>query len=110
MGDPQNNGKIERFHKSLKSECIRSPLGNLEEAQEIIKSYVQAYNHERLHDSLNYLTQSDHLKGPEHLTKRLEDRKTVLALERSVVKNDGIFGSKTGLLRDRCKSKKCQFR
>ena len=60
MKHPQSHGKIEQFHKSLKSECIRvSPLGNLAEAREIIKSYMREYNHERLHASL-YLTPSDY--------------------------------------------------
>jgi len=85
VGHPQSNGKIERFHKSLKSECIRvSPLGDLDEAWEIIKSYVQAYNHERLHASLNDLTPSDYLKGLEHVTKRLEDRKAALETARKI--------------------------
>jgi len=34
----------------------------------------------------------------------------VSPFEKSVGKSDGIFGIKTGLLRDRCKSEKCQFR
>ena len=85
VGHPQSNGKTFRFHKSLKSEGIRvSPLGDLEEAREIIKSYVQAYNHERLHASLNYLTPSDYLKGSEHVTKRLEDRKAALGNARKI--------------------------
>ena len=84
-GHPQSHGKIKRFHKSLKSESIRvSPLGDLEEAREIIKSYVQSYNHERLHASLNYLTPSDYLKGSEHVTKRLEDRKMALENARTI--------------------------
>ena len=84
-GHPQSHGKIKRFHKSLKSESIRvSPLGDLEEAREIIKGYVQAYNHECLHESLNYLTPLDYLKGSEHVTKRLEDRKTALENARTI--------------------------
>ncbi len=85
VGHPQSNGKIERFHKSLKSECIRvSPLGDLDEAREIIKSYVQTYNDERLHASLNYLTPSDYLKGSDYVTKRLEDRKMALETARKI--------------------------
>jgi transposase InsO family protein len=85
VGHPQSNGKIERFHKSLQSECLRfTPLGGLEEAREIIKAYVQKCNHERLQSSLNYLTPSDYLKGPEHVTKRLEDRKAALENARTI--------------------------
>ena len=76
---------MERFHKSLKSECIRvSTLGNLEEAREIIKSYVREYNHERLHASLNYLMPSDYLKGLEHVAKRIDDRKMALENARTI--------------------------
>jgi hypothetical protein len=46
---PQSNGKIERWHKSLKGECIRpgTPL-SLEDARRLIKSYVGHYNNIRL--------------------------------------------------------------
>ena len=38
---PQSNGKLERRHKSLKSECIRpkTPL-NLDEAKRLVPAYV----------------------------------------------------------------------
>ena len=43
------NGKIERWHKSLKSECIRpgTPL-SLEDARRLIEGYVEHYNNVRL--------------------------------------------------------------
>jgi putative transposase len=46
---PQSNGKIERWHKSLKSECIRpgTPL-SLEDAQRLVQGYVEHYNNVRL--------------------------------------------------------------
>src|SRR4029077_9231772 len=42
---PQSNGKIERWHKSLKGECIRpgTPL-SLEDARRLVKGYVEHYN------------------------------------------------------------------
>ena len=71
--------RLNDSHKSLKSECIRvSPLENLDEAREVTKSYVWAYNYERLHASLNYL------KGSEHVAKRLEDRKTAIENVRKI--------------------------
>ena len=79
VGHPQSNGKMERFHKTLKSECVRTQaLGGFEEAKKIIKAYVYEYNHERLHSALNYLTPADYLKGEEHIKQRLEERKTTL--------------------------------
>jgi Integrase core domain len=46
---PQSNGKLERWRKSLKSECIRpgTPL-NKQVAQRLIHSYVEHYNNVRL--------------------------------------------------------------
>src|SRR5207253_698944 len=42
---PQSNGKIERWHKSLKGECIRpgAPL-SLEDARRLVEGYVEHYN------------------------------------------------------------------
>jgi putative transposase len=40
---PQSNGKIERWHKSLKGECIRpgTPL-SLEDARRLVEGYVSS--------------------------------------------------------------------
>src|SRR5215472_15967362 len=46
---PQSNGKIERWHKSLKGECIRpgTPL-SLDDARRLVSGYVDHYNDVRL--------------------------------------------------------------
>jgi putative transposase len=46
---PQSNGKLERWHKSLKSECIRpgTPLSQ-QDAERLIQRYVDHYNNVRL--------------------------------------------------------------
>jgi transposase InsO family protein len=56
---PQSNGKLERWHKSLKSECIRpgTPL-TPEDARRLIQHYVDHYNTVRLH------ARSDSLRRP----------------------------------------------
>lgn len=61
---PQSNGKIERWHQTIKSECIRqkTPL-SLEEAREIVDAYVNHYNQERLHSAIGYITPTDKLAG-----------------------------------------------
>jgi len=63
---PQSNGKIERWHKTLKNECIREkcPL-SLEDAREVIERYVNYYNTERLHSSIGYIAPIDKLYGRE---------------------------------------------
>lgn len=61
---PQSNGKIERFHKSLKTECVREQtLNTPEEAKKVIAAYVVKYNEQRLHSSIGYVTPLDKLNG-----------------------------------------------
>ena len=63
---PQSNGKLERWHKSLKSECIRpgTPLIP-EDARRLIRQYVEHYNQVRLHSAIGFVTPQDMLaSGP----------------------------------------------
>ena len=77
---PQSNGKIERFHKTLKGECVRvTAMTDLEEARHLISQYVEEYNTQRLHSALNYLTPADYLQGRHHVQHRLDERKSALA-------------------------------
>ena len=59
---PQSNGKIERWHKSLKGECIRpgTPLTQ-EDARHLIGEFVGHYNTARLHSAIGYVTPADML-------------------------------------------------
>ena len=61
---PQSNGKIERFHGSLKRECIRprTPC-SLEDARRIVAEYVWQYNHVRLHSAIGYVAPVVVLEG-----------------------------------------------
>jgi transposase InsO family protein len=63
---PEANGKLERWHQSLKRESIRPrcPL-SLEDAREIAGQYVQHYNTRRLHSAIGYVTPADKLAGRE---------------------------------------------
>ena len=74
---PQSNGKIERWHQSIKRECIRpgTPL-SLEDARRLIAGYVDHYNNARLHSAIGYITPSDKLEG--HETAIFADRKRKL--------------------------------
>ena len=61
---PQSNGKIERWHKSLKSECIRpgTPL-SLDDARRLVEGYVGHYNNLRLNSAIGYSSPKDMLAG-----------------------------------------------
>ncbi len=73
---PQSNGKLERWHKTLKSECIRpqTPL-SLEDARRIVGGYVEHYNKVRLHSAIGYVTPADKLAGKEKQIFSERDRK-----------------------------------
>ena len=70
---PQSNGKLERWHRSLKSECVRpkTPL-SLEEAQRIVNDYVNYYNETRLHSAIGYIAPKDKLEGR---SKKIADKR-----------------------------------
>ncbi len=73
---PQSNGKLERWHGSIKRECIRPACpGTLEEALRLVSSYVDSYNHVRLHSALGYIAPADKLNGLETVIFAERDRK-----------------------------------
>ena len=59
---PQSNGKIERWHQTLKADCLRQgcPL-SLEDAQRLVEHFVTHYNTVRLHSAIGYITPVDRL-------------------------------------------------
>ena len=61
---PQSNGKLERWHGTIKQECIRpkSPT-SLEEARTCVEEFVDKYNGKRLHSSIGYISPKDKLEG-----------------------------------------------
>ena len=64
---PQSNGKLERWNKTVKGECIRpgTPL-SLEEARRLVAVFVAYYNNKRLHSAIGYITPNDKLAGLEN--------------------------------------------
>jgi len=73
---PQSNGKIERWHQSLKEECVRPgvPL-SLDDARRLVGRYVDHYNRVRLHSALGYVTPQAKLEGREPQIFAERDRK-----------------------------------
>jgi putative transposase len=80
---PQANGKMERWYKTLKGDCIRVqvPL-SLDEARRITLDYVEHYNSVRLHSAIGYVTPNDRLHGRHEAIYAQRDRKLVEARER----------------------------
>jgi len=60
------NGKIERWHQSIKRGCIRPKTPtNLEEARRVVEQYVGEYSNQRLHAAIGYIAPVDKLEGQE---------------------------------------------
>jgi putative transposase len=73
---PQSNGKIERWHKSLKGECLRPGMpGSAEEARSLVAGYVDHYNRVRLHSGIGYLAPLDKLEGRAEVIWARRDQK-----------------------------------
>lgn len=73
---PQSNGKEERWHQTLKTECIRPrcPL-SVEDARRIVTEFVEQYNTRRLHSAIGYVTPQAKLEGRETQIFAERDRK-----------------------------------
>ena len=80
---PQSNGKIERYHRTIKSDCIRplTPL-SLEEARRVVTNFVTTYNNERLHSAIGYVTPADKMAGRAKAIHDERDRKLAEARDR----------------------------
>ena len=80
---PQSNGKLERWHGSLKRECIRPQAPrSLEEARRLVAQYVEHYNDVRLNSAIGYLTPADKLNGLADVIFAERDRKLQEARQR----------------------------
>ena len=57
---PQTQGKIERFHKTLKNELLKyNSFENIEHADTKMQAWREKYNHIRPHEALNMFTPGD---------------------------------------------------
>jgi transposase InsO family protein len=57
---PQTNGKIERFHRTLKEDLItKQRIDNYTHAQKLFNQWRKIYNYERPHEGINMLAPAD---------------------------------------------------
>ena len=95
---PQSNGKIERWHKTLKGECIRvkTPL-SLEDARRLVAEFVAHYNEERFHSAIGYVTPAASWPVGEPAIFAERDRKLDAARERRKAAREA---SRTAMIAD----------
>jgi len=98
---PQSNGKLERWNKSIKSECIRPgvPL-SVDDAERLIEQYIQVYNEQRLHSAIGYITPRAMLEGRRAEIHAARDRKLELARQRREQTAEAQRGTSTSSSND----------
>lgn len=72
---PMTQGKIERYHRSMKNILLLEHYYSPDELTHRITEWVHYYNYERYHESLNNLTPADIYYGRQQ--QRLEERKKI---------------------------------
>lgn len=61
---PQSNGKLERWHQTLKVTTIRpNRPASLAEARRLVAAFVEYYNQRRLHSAIGFIAPADLLAG-----------------------------------------------
>ncbi|RUA29725.1 MAG: IS3 family transposase, partial [Chloroflexi bacterium] len=78
---PQTNGKLERYHQSIKQEVNQVPYEVPSELEVAIAGFVDHYDNRRYHKALGNVTPDDVLHGrrEEILIKRKEVKAQTLA-------------------------------
>ncbi len=83
---PQTQGKIERWHRTMKNQILLNNYYLPGELQEHLQRFVTYYNHERYHESLDNLTPADvyYGRGQEILDHRAAIKLNTLAMRRKM--------------------------
>jgi transposase InsO family protein len=83
---PQTQGKIERWHRSMKNQILLNHYYLPSELKEQMHRFVSYYNHERYHESLENLTPADvyYGRGQEVLKQRKLIKQNTIALRRKL--------------------------
>jgi len=83
---PQTQGKIERWHRSMKNQILLENYYLPGELKIALKQFVSYYNHERYHESLKNLTPADvfYGRGQEILDQREKIKQFTLAMRRKM--------------------------
>lgn len=77
---PQTNGKIERYHRTIKGELSLMPYEMPGELEEAIRAFIEHYNYRRYHEGLGNVTPYDVYTGKylEIIRKRKEAKSKTL--------------------------------
>jgi len=97
---PQTQGKIERYHRTMKNVVKLDNYYAPEELEKALENFVHIYNNERYHESLKNLTPADVYYG----------RGDKILKEREILKKQAIFKRRNEYQKfKRSRNKKCLY-
>ena len=81
---PQTNGKIKRYHRTVKGEINQVPYDMPSELKEAIRAFIEYYNYRRYHEGLGNVTPHDIYTGRhlEIIQRRKEAKSKTLEIRR----------------------------
>jgi transposase InsO family protein len=100
VGHPQTQGKIERYHRSMKNVVKLDNYYHPEQLEESITAFVEYYNNERYHESLNNVTPANVYYGrqEEVLKERELIKKASIKRRRQYFLQEKLLNLKTETL------------
>ena len=89
---PQSNGKLERYHRTLKEQAIRpkTPL-SLADAKRVVTDFIDHYNTVRLHSAIGYITPADRLAARQTQIFAARDKKLETARQTRRIKRQQSY-------------------
>lgn len=89
-GKPQENGRHERMHRTLKQETARPPKANLRAQQQAFDDFRREYNEQRPHAALGQKTPAEcHVRSGREYPSRIREPEYAAGFEVRRVKADG---------------------
>jgi transposase InsO family protein len=79
---PQTNGKLERYHQTIKRDVKQVPYEMPSDLEAAIDAFVAYYNYRRYHKALSNVTPSDMLKGRQEQILQRRKEVHVATIER----------------------------
>ena len=98
-GRPDQNGRHERFHETLKAETAMPPRASVRAQQDAFDSFRSQYNTERPHEALDMRTPAQpYAPSPRKMPMSLPDHEYASGLEARRVRRDGSIKWAGGFL------------
>lgn len=100
VAHPQTQGKIERYHRSMKNVVKLDNYYHPEQLKEAISEFVEYYNNQRYHESLSNVTPADVYFGrqEEILKEREQIKKASLKKRRQLFLKQKLLHLNTEIL------------